>query len=304
MAAPAINPLTLALAAGGAYLAFTADGRALVADLLGSKPAAAPPAAPRAAPAMPMASDPYSAIIQTVGGIVQSLLPELSDPDSAPREGLRNFDKARRDVFAKVGLTGDPDRKKKNKERAAAMIAAGARDMELFAARVHDAARRSDVHEWVIDTPETGHVIDQATGKKSVKARISIYYFGRDGKPKKPYVLFVPESLRGQQLAAIAEPIVRATGGWVQRGGRLANGAPFVYYVDEENNGARVHAYSDTNPFAPKDLMIGQILGARRSDAAKDQALSKRRKKLSPSARSALDQRVAANLKAGRPVDA
>lgn len=294
MKPPKIEPAAAVLVGLGAYLVFTDSGRSLIGSLFGFSDTA--PAAP-ARQAQAPAQDWLGALIQTAGGIVQGLMPELEDRDSSIRQAARNYDRGKREVLGKLGLRSDPDDHKKRKEQLQFLISSGMKDMEVFAARVHSAASRADVKEWVIDTPDTGYTIDANTGLKQNRARISIYYKGQSS----PFVLYAPENqiLSPMRLAVIAEPIVRATGGFTQRGGRLANGAPFVYYVDP-SDGIRYYAFSDTNPFAQKELMIGQIFGVIRSDEYQSAKLSKTRRKLSPGARKALDARVNENITQGR----
>lgn len=241
-----LNPLPLILA-----------GAAIFAWREGLFDAIFAPAPPRQEPPRPAApsytvADPASAAILGAAQIGGALLANVDDRNSAIRRGGRKLDKARREVFHAIGIGSDPKRKEKAKRQIQAFEAQHLRDLEAFAARVHHVASRHDVREWVIDSPRTGHVLDPNTGLRSLQHRISIYF----QRQKDPYVILVPRtSLGSENMAAawIAEPIARATGGWTQRGGRLANGAPFIYYVDEET-GARVPAYSDTNPFAPPHL--------------------------------------------------
>jgi hypothetical protein len=301
--APKINPALLLALGAGAYLVFTDDGQELLSSIFApAKPAPPqPPTRPQQAPIMPM--DPWSALIATAGNLVGGIMPDLSDRDSDVREGLRNFDRAKRRVQSKLtfGAVSDPKKKEKKKKAIAALIAANMRDMETFVARAHGIMARGDVAEWVIDTPDTAAATATAAKTKIKRGRISVYLKDRDGKTKTtPYVLYVPSNLDGMRLAVLAEPVVRATGGFTQRGGRLAAGAPFVYFVDDETGG-RIFAFSDANPYAPPEHKIGQIEGWKRSDQGQAQQASELRRKLSPSARGALDQRIAENLKAGRP---
>lgn len=286
-------PAVLIALGAGAYVLLTEDGKRLLRSLTGGGP---PPAAPAPRAAAPIASDPYTALIQTAGGLVQSLMPDLADRDSDIRQNLRQLDKNRQKILHKIGLRGDPEKKEKKRKQAEAAQRYFLAGMELFASKVHQAANRSDVHEWVIDTPESGLVVDANTGLKQRRARITIYYKRKDGSLY-PYVLWVPKEYTAHQLAWIAEPIVRATGSWTQRGGRLADGAPFVYYVNEEDE-SRVHAFSDTNPFAVRaGLPTATALeAARKTPEAQAQRLSNLRRKLNPSARAALDKQVANNL--------
>lgn len=288
MSAPKLDPVVVLAVAGGAFLLLTEDGKALLDSLIGGKPAPSP--APRA-PSAPAVADPVSAAIVTAGGLVQSLMPELQDRDSDTRQGLRNFDRASRRVGSVLtgGLIEDPKKEEKRRKRDAAIAAGRLADMEIFAAKVHGAASRADVVEWVIDTPQTA----SATSGGSVTgpgipwhgARIAIYYRGQ----AKPYEIWVPTEHRDHQLAWIAEPIVRATGSFVQRGGRLANGAPFVFYTDPET-GVRVRAFSDANPYAVREQTAGQLFAVKNLPENRAREVSRVRRALPAPYRAAYDQ--------------
>jgi hypothetical protein len=296
MAAKPSPGILVALAAGG-YLLFTESGQELVSSLF---PAARRPDPAPSRPPITVA-DPWSAAIMAAGGLAEQLLPGLDDPDSGIREGLRNLDRGKRRVQSKLtfGAVSDPKKKEKKARAAAAAVQYQLTSMERFAQRVHDAARRADVHEWVIDTPESGAKINPTglSGQQHQRRpRITIYYKKKTGDGVIPHTIWVPKEALPWALAWIAEPIARATGGWTQRGHRLANGAPFVYYVDEDGN--RVPCYSDTNPFAgglglPTNSNLEAI---RNSPERQARRLSDLRRKLAPSARAALDRQVAADL--------
>lgn len=281
------SPLLLVALAGGAYLVLTDGGRALLDDLMGKS--GAPPAPPRPA-AAPIVADPWTAAIQTAGGLVQSIMPELQDRDSDVRQGLRKHDRAVRRVLSKVtfGAVDDPKDKEKKRKRDAAVAAGRLADMEVWAAKIHYAASRADVREWVIDTPPTGERTPDSHGYRGVPyvaARITIYFDGQ----KKPTEYFVPKEHADHQLAWLAEPIVRATGGFVQRGGRLAGGAPFVFYTDPDT-GVRVHAFSDANLHAAREWTAGQLDAAKNTPEAKARQLSQYRQSLPSPYRAAYDQ--------------
>lgn len=277
-----VSPVVLVALGAGAYLLLTEDGRALLGDLAPG-PRRAPPSPAPPAPTV-ATSDPISAAIATAGGLVNAVMPELQDRDSDVRRGLRQFDRSARRVGSVLtgGLISDPKKDEKRKKRDAALAAGRLIEMETFAAKVHGAASRSDVREWVIDTPQTGERTPDSHGVRGVPyaaARISIYFHGHE----RPTEYFVPREHAYHQLAWIAEPIVRATGGFVQRGGRLAGGAPFVFYTDPET-GVRVHAFSDANPYATRDQTAGQLFAVKNTPEAKAREISRVRRALPTSA--------------------
>lgn len=175
-----------------------------------------------------------------LGGIMDQLntsLGNLRDPDSEERKGLRNLDRARAEVFAGLGLTGDPNRKKKQLSQLASSSLAERLGAERWAQRMYSFASRADVREWVVD----------ASG-------LTIFYEGR----ATPWTMPVPSSAL-YPSAWILEASSRMLGSPVQReegpfgfsagkGGRLG---AWIRYEEP--------AFSDTNPSAPPDFTISGL---------------------------------------------
>lgn len=175
----------------------------------------------------------FGAVGQGAGAAVGQLLESqgLDDPSSDTRQGLHKFANTLQSGLRKLPLGAaigvkDPNETKKKHAAFNHALENELEQMEQFAAQVHQTLSRHDVREWTLSS----------SGQNGAP-RFDVWY---EGNPK-PWPIEVPPRFAAVRLAVAVEPIVRATGTTVQRGGRF--GQPFVRHEPP--------AYDNRNPYAP-----------------------------------------------------
>lgn len=204
--------------------------------------------------------DPFTAVATAAAPFIDIAAKQLPNRDSDLR---RNLKSGTQQISRALGLS--TDRKERHKKQLNAEQARLLADLESFTKRAQQAMSRADVREWILHTKSVPGGVPSIADPSGMRneAIIDVYY----GQSTSPFPLRVDPRNSQYALAFLAEPIVRATGGFVQRGGRLLG--PFPVYRDDEGN--PVNTFSDRNPYAPAELTSSSFAARMASPEAQAQ---------------------------------